>query len=124
MEGVRATYYTAGNGQLDSGVGRKVVDTSGRQEVVCVERSVQDLQEHRDGRRDKRCVIDEELRSILASRSEDGWFICKEIAYEGEVEVQSVVNAALKWKARLKSPCSQTNAASSNRGQNLLHAGP
>lgn len=65
VEGVRATCHTAGDGELDSGVRRKVVDAAGRQKLVCVERSIQDLQQHRDSWRNERRIVYEELRSVL-----------------------------------------------------------
>lgn len=65
MEGVRAAPNTARDGQFNSGVGREAVDAAFRQEVVGVERSVQDLQQHGNGRRLESCTIDEELRVVL-----------------------------------------------------------
>lgn len=65
MEGVRAACHASRNGELDGGVRREVVHAAGRQEVVCVQRSVQDLQEHGDGWGYEGSVVDEELRAVL-----------------------------------------------------------
>lgn len=69
---------------------------------MCVERSVQDLQQHGNGRRLESYIIDEELRFVLEIWSADDYFSSKEAAYEGQVEVNCVVDTTFVRKARLR----------------------
>ncbi len=72
MEGVRrAGSVGCGDreGQLDSGVRRKSVDATARQDVCGGLRTAHDLQKHRYGGWDEGRSVDEEVRPVLRRKS-------------------------------------------------------
>lgn len=123
MEWVRATRHTSGDGQLDGGVRRKVVDAAGRQEVVRVERSVQDLQQHRDSRRDKRRIVDEELRSVLLNSQQTDYWISGALRTKVRLRFKAWSTPPLKGRPGYDTVQSDNSSTVGDCVYNLLHVG-